>query len=93
MSNYNALGNAAGYAKDHAGHSKIWLEVVEAGIRVRGIAPGAVGEEGVQGADREVAWINLEGYRNGPEAILTKTIDEVSAMLANRPESAMESAR
>lgn len=80
MSKYDELANAAMYAASKDDVASIWLEAIEDGIRVRGVGNG-------KNAERAVAWVNLEHYRNGAQALLEKTIDEVFAMLAERPDA------
>ena len=74
MIDFGEVAKAASYALNRNGLESIWLEVTEDGLRVRGALKG-------QCAERAVAWINLEHYRNGTFALLKKTIDEVSAMM------------
>lgn len=81
MSVYGELANAAMYAALKEDFVSIWMEINENGIRVRGVG-------NKKEAERAVAWLNLEHYRNGAQALLKKTIDEVHAMLANPTEQA-----
>lgn len=84
MNKYDDLAKAALYAQSKDGLASIWLEIIEDGIRVRGALKG-------MRAEKQVAWGDLEHYRNGAPALLGKVIDEVSDMLdAARPTDEMQ---